>query len=222
MIDFEWREGNWFYKKPQKGDPKLMVRNHCGEYEEIEQVDPSEGRRTVGVRLPPDGNNVEQFDYIMEEVKKWCDKMKSSRLPRALVWTSFITRILTKLVYALPATTFTRQQCYNLMSPLLKVALPTIGVNRHFPRVMVHGPLTCLGLSAPDFYVEQGLYQLQRFLDCPLRARDITGKLLHVTVEHLSFEIGQGGNPFEFDFEIWGKVVTQLLGNLFVGIWERI
>ena len=47
LIDFEWENGNWFYKKPKPEDPKLMVRNSVGEYEVIEQVDPSEGRRMV-------------------------------------------------------------------------------------------------------------------------------------------------------------------------------
>jgi hypothetical protein len=217
LVDFDWNNGNWSYKKPQKEDPPLMVRNSVGEFEEIERVDPSEARRTVGVRLAPDGNNVQELEYLHEQIAVWCDKMKSSRLPRSLVWMSFTTRILTKLLFSLPATTFTSQECYDLMTPLLEVALPTIGVNRHFPRVMIHALLSCLGLAIPEFYVEQGLQQLQRFLDCPLRPGNITGDLVNLTVEQLSFELGQGGNPFDLNFLVWGKVATQCWAT---ALWE--
>ena len=84
----------------------------------------------VGVRLAGDGSNTEEHTYLEEVIGEWTDKALSSRLPRHLVWKSLTTGIMKKLCYPLPATTLTLEQCEGLMSSLLVVALPTIGVNR--------------------------------------------------------------------------------------------
>ena len=161
LIDFEWEDGEWFYKQPQPTDPILYVRNKKGVQEKIERVPPNKGRRTVGVQLQPDGNNQTELAYLTEQIGIWCDRAKSHRLPRHMVWTSLTTGIMRKLAYPLPATTFTKQECYDLLTPLLKVALPTVGINRHFPRLMLHAPLSVKGWALQNPYVEQGLGHLQ-------------------------------------------------------------
>ena len=114
----------------------------------------------VGVRLAPDGNNEEERLYLISVILNWIDKAKSHRLPRHLVWLSLTTGVMKKLCYPLPATTFTQAECYEIMSPLISAALPYIGVNRFFPRVMVHAPLAMQGLALPDIYVEQAIGHL--------------------------------------------------------------
>ena len=128
-----------------------------------------------------------------------------------MVWTSFITGVMKKLCYPLPATTFTYEECYDIMSPLLFAALPYIGVNRNAPRVMVHAPHTMQGWAVPNFYVEQGLGHLQRFVETTMRTVDITGHLFKVTVEQMVLEVGTAGCPFDKPHEIWRPLATKCL-----------
>ena len=139
------------------------------------------------------------------------DKIRSSRLPRHLVWTSFTTGVMRKLCYPLPATTFTQQECYDIMAPLLYTAIPYIGVNRNFPREMVHAPLTMQGLAVPDLYVEQGLGHLQRFVETTMRPLDITGHLFKVSVEQMAMELGISGCPFAQPHGTWRPLATDCL-----------
>ena len=94
----------------------------------------------------------------------------------------------------------TKKECATLFSPLLKVALPTISINRHFPRVMVHAPLSMNGLAVPNIYVEQGIQHLQRMVEHTLNPYDIIGHLLTVSVEQLSIEMGSDTDIFSLPY----------------------
>jgi uncharacterized protein YeaO (DUF488 family) len=48
-----------------------------GERQVLEQVDPAEGRQTLGVRLAPDGTNKEEFQYLKDQADQWADKIRS-------------------------------------------------------------------------------------------------------------------------------------------------
>ena len=75
-------------------------------------------------------------------------------LPRDLVSEAMQTGILKKLSYPLPATTFTRKQCKEILSPVLWQGLPKAGIGQTMPREIVHAPLEEGGLAVPDLYVE--------------------------------------------------------------------
>ena len=211
LIDFEWEDGQWYYKEAMPQDPTLIVRNHQGIYEPVERVPVEEGRRMVGVYLAADGSNTEQFNVLDNVIGEWTDKAQWSRLPCHLVWKSLMTGLMKKLTYPLPATTLTLEQCNVLMASLLAVALPSIGVNRHFPKVMVHAPLLIQGFAVPHPYVEHGLGHMQRFVETTMRPLDITGHLFKVTVEQLNLELGVNGCPFTKPYLIWRPLATECL-----------
>ena len=69
------------------------------------------------------------------------------------------------------------------MSFLLAVALPMCEVNRYYPKVMVHAPLSTQGWAVPHLYVEQGIGHFQLVVETTMHTVDITGHLFQVTVE---------------------------------------
>ncbi len=209
LIDFEWKQGQWSYKQPQASDPPLVVRDSEGKDSVIERIPPNEGRRTVGVRLAIDGNNKDEKEYLASAAKTWCERVKSSRLPRSLVGMSFTTGIMRKLQFSLPATTFSKLECDELMSPLLDTALPCIGVNRHFPRALCFAPKALHGLAVPHLWVEQGIYHLQRVVECTALKSDITGRLIRQSLEQMHLEVGTESCPFSQPHGIWRSLATE-------------
>jgi hypothetical protein len=209
LVDFQWdAEGNWSYVKEKATDKPLVVRNHKGVYEPIERVSPDDARQTVGVRIGPDGANHVEWEYLKGEADVWEDRIKSSRMPRALVWQSFTTGILMKLFYPLAATTLTKKECDNLMRSILQTTLSRSGYNRHISRALVYGPLELLGIGCKDMYIEQGISHIQRFIDKPQLRDDITGFLLQVSVEQLKLELGVDTEPFNSDYSALRSLAT--------------
>jgi len=105
------------------------------------------------------------------------------------------------------ATTFTRQECDQILSPALKVALPAIGLNRHFPRDMLFGLNDHHGLGLPHLYDTQGFWHLQALMKFGASS-DSTGNLLLHSYEALQLELGLPGEVFEYPYEVWKQLVT--------------
>ncbi len=77
---------------------------------------------------------------------------------------SLHSSILQKMAYPLAVTTFTEQQCAELMKPILSVGLPKIGCICSMPRAVVHGPIKMAGLNIPNLYTEQAITQIVMLL----------------------------------------------------------
>jgi len=94
---------------------------------QIQWLNPSEARRMLGVRLAPDGNMQIELAYLLDVAKNWQRKMKNSHLGRIDGMFSLWNVLLQKMVYPLPATTFTSDQCRTIMSPILAQGLLSAG-----------------------------------------------------------------------------------------------
>jgi len=112
-----------------------------------------------------------------------------------------------QLEYPLMATTFTQQECDQILSLALKVALPAIGLNCHFPRDMIFGLNDHHGLGLPHLYNTQGFWHLQALMKFGA-SLDSTGKLLLHSYEALQLELGLPGEVFEYQYEVWKLLVT--------------
>ena len=64
------------------------------------------------------------------------------------------------LGYLLAAVCLTESQCDKIMRPVLKAALPKMGVNKNIGRVYVYGLAKYQGLELPNLYTELGISQL--------------------------------------------------------------
>jgi len=99
------------------------------------------------------------------------------------------------MAYPLAVTTFTEQQCAELMKPILGVGLPKIGCIRLMPRVVVHGPIDRAGLNIPNLYTKQAVTQLVMLLRFRSCSGDQTGVLLRALTELMKLETGLVGEP---------------------------
>jgi len=94
----------------------------------------------VGLWLAPDGNDTTKAQYLQEVAAEWVLNMARANMSRANAEFSLRQVLLPKLIYPLTATNFTEAQCHDILKPALASALPAMGINRHFPRAVTHGP----------------------------------------------------------------------------------
>jgi hypothetical protein len=162
----------------------------------LEQVDVREGRRTLGVRLAPDGNNQTEFQYLREQCNEWADRIRRGMLPKKYTWQAFTTTILAKLAYALPATTFSMKECEGITRRLIFTTLSKAGVNAHMPRDLVYGSIERQGLGYPELYVWQGAAAVSRLVSFGTGNLSIPRELLQISYKLLCLETGLS-KPFE-------------------------
>jgi len=105
--------------------------------------------------------------------------------------------LLPKLVYPLIVTTLLDKQCHSILKLVLQQGLPAMGVNRHLPRAVVHGPRIFQGLNIPNLYSKQMITHIQTIVKFGQHKSDPTGALLRACGELLRLELGVGGLIFQ-------------------------
>ena len=207
LLDFRWYNGRWEMLPATDVAFPLRVRSPSGRQVPIEQLSPHEARRTLGIRAAPDGNMEAEMEFLSSRIQSWTELIRTRRLPHHLVWSAMHTGILRTLSYPLPATTFSEQQCRQLLHPLLQVGLSRSHIVRSMPRVVVHGPPERGGFAVPNLYTEQGIEHVKTILHF-FQTPSITGYLLRASFQALQIELGLPGNPFDWSFSLWHKCAT--------------
>jgi hypothetical protein len=216
-MQIKWKDGNWSYGSKSELPVTLTMADAHGRTT-LEQVEVSEGRRTLGVRLAPDGNNNAEFEYLKGECDQWADKIRAGMLSQKYTWQAFSSTILAKLAYALPATTFSKARCEAITRRLIFVTLSKSGINPHISRDLVFGSPQRLGLGFPDLYVTQGAQAISRVVSFGAIQSGITSKLLRISYELLCIETGLA-QPLEEDFNELGQLASACF---LTSLWEFI
>jgi len=138
-----------------------------------------------------------ELTYLQATAKDWQRKMQNSKLGRSESIFSLRNVLLRQLVYPLPATTMTQEECNEIMSPILTQGLPSAGFVRTFPYALAHGPLKLCGINIPNLFTEQTLTHIQTLLKFSNQPQDLTGFLLRATGESMRLEIGLSGSLFK-------------------------
>jgi hypothetical protein len=208
MIDFEWESGAWKYKQTHTDNKEIFMQSIKGNQVTIKKVDVREGRRTLGVRLAPDGNFQAEFMYLTKEADSWAEKIRTGMLPKKYTWQAYTSTIMAKLGYALPSTTFTEQQCHCIGKNLVAATLQKLGINKNFPRDLAFAPVELQGLGITNLFIKQGSEILLRVVKFMIDDTSLTGHLLHTSYQYLQLELGHCDNVFALRFSEWGGLAT--------------
>ncbi len=82
FIDFKLNNNKWTYKKRNQVPGSISILDSDRRQVIIQRLETSEARRTLGVRLAPDGNMQTEITYLLATAKDWQRKMKNSKLGR--------------------------------------------------------------------------------------------------------------------------------------------
>jgi hypothetical protein len=208
LIHFIWKNGKWQYATVDQVPGDVTIRDKDGVPQVIQRLNVDKAERTLGVRLAPSGSMKTEFEFRRQKAREWGEAMRSGHLPRHLTWQSLTTCIMKTLEYPLPVTTFTREECTDIIAPVLKEGLSRSGMNRSMPRAVVYGPLRYQGIDLNELYVTQGAEHIFRCLNFGYRRSFLPGALLRATAQQTILEIGLPGEIFQVDACKWGKLAT--------------
>jgi len=123
LLDFQWKHGQWRYLTTQQHPGELKVSDEHQNCIQIPRLETHEACRTLGVRLAPDRNWATELNYLLLVSLDWKIRMAAARSSPTDAIFSLKHVILRKLMYPLTTTTFTHQQCKQIMTPLLQEGL---------------------------------------------------------------------------------------------------
>jgi hypothetical protein len=218
LINFTWTKGKWRYSTIPETPMQLTMNNNSSSPIRLERLEVTEARRTLGVRLAPDGNNQAEFKYLREECNQWADRIWSGMVPRKYAWQAFSSTIWAKVAYALPATTFSQQQCQESTKRMVAATLSKMGINKNIPRDLVFGSKNKQGLGFPDLYVWQGTEAVNRFLKYMSSGSSATAHLLKASYELLVLESGLD-QPLSYAYKQWKTCITD---SFLSHLWQFI
>jgi hypothetical protein len=81
LVDFAWKNGDPVYKKVEETKARLQVHDPAGVVQPLKQLQPWEAERTLGVRIAPDDNMDNQFQWMLDKAKSWSDQLHIGHLP---------------------------------------------------------------------------------------------------------------------------------------------
>jgi len=163
LINFQLTQNKWKYITKHQKLGELSIKDDLQHWVMIPWLETNKARHTLGVCLAPDGNWDTKLEYLMLVTSDWKIWMVVSHLSPTNVTFSLKNVIMQKICYPLVTMTFSPQQCFQIMAPILQQGLPKAGMVCTFPRDLAHGPLDYRGLEIPHLYTEQLVTHVQMF-----------------------------------------------------------
>ena len=155
----------------------------------IRQQDTSEGVRLLGIKAAANGTYVQEFTTRLEKSREMAGKLQVAPLNLALTWQAYYCRWKPAITYCLPITTFSAKECGKIQSPFFSALLPKIGINRHMPRALLHGPSQVAGLGLISLEAEQIARHVTGIIS-QLRKNDRVGQTMRACIDALQIYLG--------------------------------
>jgi hypothetical protein len=70
-VDFEWKRGEWRYVMEDEAPAEITVKDMDGTRHVLTRLPVSEARHSLGVQTAPDGNNMQQVEYMRSIAEEW-------------------------------------------------------------------------------------------------------------------------------------------------------
>ena len=207
LIGFQWTEGTWQYKDEHEAPATLSVKDCDGNVVQLERLPPHTARRTLGVRLAPDGNNKEEIQHLRLIAEKWNAHIRAGHLQRHEAWYALTATVMRTIEYPLLALTLSARDCSYIMAPILSRGLPACGICRNFPRDVTYAPSKFQGIGLKNIFITMGLLRIDAIVH-EGQASSITGCLIRTSIEAAKLEVGLGSTLFQSNFQQFGKLAT--------------
>lgn len=110
-----------------------------------------------------------------------------------------MTTIGPTIVYPLPATGLSKQEYRQIQRDLNRSVLGKMGIVQTAATILANIPTAQGGYGVPDIFMEQ-VTQHVSVLQQHMHSTSVTGKLLRISFDQYTLEMGRGGSPLSTSF----------------------
>ena len=127
LIHFSFLNNRWQYANIQDTPGELTIRDVSGlNRVTLERLEVSEARKTLGVFIAMDGNQLMQVAELLIKTQRWADRVRVGQLSHAEAWFSLTLCMMKTLEYSFMAMSLTQKQCNQIMQPVLDAGLKAL------------------------------------------------------------------------------------------------
>ena len=234
MVEFEWKQSKWRYKKKSETEGIITLQSHnSNERIAIEKIEPKTARETLGVWLAADGNHKEQVIQLRKKSNKFAQQFRQYSVTAENADYAIRSTLLRSILYVTLATSLNKKQWTYIMAPALSTLLPRMGFVRTLPRVLAYGTKMRGGLNLIDPWHHQGLTQIRMIIQCLHGNNTIERNLILTSLEQLATEAGIAYNTKHWNYNhlvqyctpcwllnVWGYL-KQVKGILHIKLSEE-
>jgi len=199
-FSFDSNGDPYILNKTQMPGDIRVFRNFHGEKVTIKRLEFDTAHRTLGYFLRPDGKSDDHYTFTEALVQKWKARVTSSRLNSTQILKSYLTVLNRQLVYRLAATSFSYEQCNDLMKIISPILLHAANVQANFPRSIMEAGEVYAGFGFTHLYDLHGQEKLQFFF-MHTRKGDNTGKLLDISLRYTQLRLGIATPFFKVEYD---------------------
>ena len=133
-----------------------LLNNQFGHPHNLERLDVSVGRETLGVHIAMDGNQDDQVISLENKSKDYAAKIMASRYNQNTAVYSYNRCFMKSLEYCMPVMSISKAQWTKIVKPGKQRALQKAGISLHFPNQVLYGPTKYGGYNYRNPYTLQG------------------------------------------------------------------
>jgi len=209
LIKFKWKANGKPYMASideTPGELKIETDDHRGTVT-IERLPPEHGLKTLGVRLAPNCEQTDEFNYRLQQAKDITKLTYNAPLNRNEAKIAHETVWWPGIGYSLGVTTFDHKQCDKIQATFQSKWIAKMGYNRAMSNAIRYGPLDFGGIALRTIWIEQGL-QHTLLAMFHLRAADRVGTELMISLSSTQLEAGIEEPFLQTNWKTYGRYVT--------------
>ena len=184
----------------------------------LRRLEVNEGDRQLGIILPLDGSFTQERQRRETDCKNLGRALYNSSLTHEESVIVYRVYYIPKVSYPLSITKFKQKECNTMQSWFYRYALPKMGLNRHTPKALLHGPMDLGGLELHDMYTEQLTRHLEK-IQQHIRRNDNIGRAFLCNL--VSYEIVIGSSKPLFKINPWRYCYGEQTSTIFY-LWRMI
>lgn len=131
-------------------------------------------------------------------------------------WVAYNSCVRSAVAYPLVGQQCTVEHLSKTQSVMDQMACHALGLNEHFPRALLYGPLSLGGLGLPTLWSEALAEKIAYFVH-HRRVADDVGKHMAVSAAMTQLEVGVGTPFFQLPHATWGHLATP---SWLVHLWQ--
>ena len=152
----------------------------------------------------------------MEKAKQWSVSLRKAQLSNDDCWAACNFCIWPAVNYPLVGQQCTSEDLQLTQRVLDAIACHALGLNEHFRRALLHGPIALGGFGVLTAWAETLVEKFTYFVH-HVRIGDDVGQQLKVSTAIAQLEVGTGTPFFHLPFEQWGHLATK---SWIVHLWQ--
>jgi hypothetical protein len=198
--------------------PDVKITNHSsGQLVPIPRLPHGQAKRTLGVILSPEGAHTAQLRHTLRYAKEIAGKFKNTKMSQRAKLMAEDSVIEPAINYPLFNTFFTDHEIKPIESVISQLKCALLGLNRNFPRSILHGPPSLGGIGIPSTRQKTTRERLIYFFFY-IRRKSNSQKKYSASIIYTQMELGIFSQFFSSSYSQYRHLATI---SLCVQIWRE-